>query len=75
MMTKHIQLSFTVLAILSIFVLGVVGNEYKCSEVLFRKSKCDYQECGLMCVLKRQGLSSCTKQGRFFICSCQYQCP
>ncbi|XP_010510634.1 PREDICTED: defensin-like protein 149 [Camelina sativa] len=77
MMKKPIQLSFTVMIIFTILVLGVVANEglekkNQCHEVL-KQSNCVTAECESMCVKKRsKGAGYCSPSKK---CLCYYHCP
>ncbi|EOA29107.1 hypothetical protein CARUB_v10025374mg [Capsella rubella] len=77
MMKKPFQLSFTVMIIFTILVLGVVANEElgkqkkQCSEIL-TKSNCVKEKCESMCVKKRKvGACLCTPSKN---CLCYYFC-
>nr|AAM67275.1 unknown [Arabidopsis thaliana] len=77
-MKKLIQVSFTVMIIFTILVLGVVANEglgkpkKQCNEIL-KQSNCVAAECDSMCVKKRgKGAGYCSPSKK---CYCYYHCP
>ncbi|XP_019096454.1 PREDICTED: putative defensin-like protein 148 [Camelina sativa] len=80
-MSKSFQLSFTVLIVITVLVLGVVGNveqksQRKCWSIV-NKDRCVVKECESLCLKKHpKGKSICipSAPGKHFQCNCRHPC-